>query len=234
LDKKQFDFKYPHESLGIIRWKYQNKMDTLLNVDLEFTSYLIKNVKIMDYEINEQIEYMEDEYYDDDLHIEWVEDFEKRFMSIKVDHHNIMKNSVFLQVYFTFEDTLFQYCKVLESVSQSKIKLKDLTGQGIEKYKNYLSKVFNLEYVFSSNNWSLINCYNQIRNVFVHNGGIIPEPNKVKVNNCIKQLGQNQVYSNKGEQLTIGDNWEVIKLFNLFFEELDKALNKSKIWFKEK
>ncbi|MBU8729152.1 hypothetical protein KM915_03660 [Cytobacillus oceanisediminis] len=228
--RETFDFKYPHDSLGIIRWKYENKMDTLLDVDIEFTNYLVKNIKTMDYEINEQIAYMEHDDYDDDVHIEWYEDFEKRFMSIKVDHHNIMKNSVFLQVYFTFEDTLYQYCKVLEAVSKSKIKLKDLNGQGIEKYKNYLSKVFNLENAFSSNEWNIITCYNQIRNVLVHNGGIVSENNKEKVNKSINQIGQKQVYFNKDEQITIGDNWEVIKLFNLFFENLNKAIANSNIW----
>lgn len=228
--RETFDFKYPHDSLGIIRWKYENKMDTLLDVDIEFTNYLVKNIKTMDYEINEQIAYMEHDDYEDEVHIEWYEDFEKRFMSIKVDHHNIMKNSVFLQVYFTFEDTLFQYCKVLEAVSKSKIKLKDLNGQGIEKYKNYLSKVFNLENAFSSNEWNLITCYNQIRNVLVHNGGIVSENNKEKVNKSINQIGQKQVFFNKDEQITIGDNWEVIKLFNLFFENLNKAVANSNIW----
>lgn len=228
MEHEKFDFKYPHDSLGLIRWKYKSKMETLLDVDLNFTNYLLENIRTMDYDIDEQIEYMEDSDYDDEFHIALYEDFEKRFMTIKVDHHNIMKNSVFLQMYFTFEDTLFQYCKVLQAVSENKIKLKDLNGQGIEKYKNYLSKVFNLELVFSSNDWSLITCFNQIRNVLVHNGGIISEQNSERFNKSINRSGQ-QIYSSKDDQIIINDNWEIMKIFNSFFDRLNEAVAKSNI-----
>jgi len=79
--------------------------------------------------------------------------------------------SHYLLSYGLFETILNEYCTKAAQKLNSKLKLKDLSGQGIERAKNYLSKVAGLEELFNSSDWQKLKLAGEIRNIIAHTAG---------------------------------------------------------------
>ncbi|WP_298723100.1 hypothetical protein [uncultured Oceanisphaera sp.] len=80
-------------------------------------------------------------------------------------------HSHYLLLYGLFETILNSYCSIAAQKVDSNLKLKDLSGQGIERAKNYLSKVAGLERCFNTCEWQEIKLAGEIRNVIAHAAG---------------------------------------------------------------
>ncbi|EKO3980242.1 hypothetical protein [Vibrio fluvialis] len=80
-------------------------------------------------------------------------------------------HSHYLLSYGLFETILNSYCDIAAQKLSSNLKLKDLSGQGIERAKNYLSKVAKLESCFNTPEWQSIKLAGEIRNIIAHTAG---------------------------------------------------------------
>ena len=80
-------------------------------------------------------------------------------------------NSEFLLVYSTFEHMLNELCRVVKKRSGFDLSFKDLGGSGIERAKNYLSKVAGVKTPFDKPNWQRAKLLGEIRNAIAHRNG---------------------------------------------------------------
>lgn len=85
----------------------------------------------------------------------------------------IQWSSMFVTAFNLFEKTLDDMCIISGSISNSSVKLRDLSDNGIQRAKTYLSKVQNIKDPFRSNEWRLGQDYSKIRNVLAHAYGEI-------------------------------------------------------------
>ncbi len=88
-------------------------------------------------------------------------------------------------MYGYFEKLLNDLCREQRDAKQLSLSLKDLSGKGIERAKNYLLKVVGVEKSFTTPEWQSIEAIGVLRNAIAHRDGFVDyEPNR-----------QNSVYS---------------------------------------
>ncbi|WP_144678777.1 hypothetical protein [Bacillus altitudinis] len=97
----------------------------------------------------------------------------------------LIRKTVFLQIYFTLENYMKILCDVAQERRSLTVSYKDLHGQGIRKAENYFTKVCNITEPFNSSNWESIMAYNELRNVIAHNLSILNEKLKVPLHDLI-------------------------------------------------
>lgn len=81
--------------------------------------------------------------------------------------------ALFQGIWSFFEDCLNTLCGQIAHHDSSRIKLKDLNGQGVERSQNYLIKIGKLDIDRSIGKWQQIKCLNDLRNIIVHRDGRI-------------------------------------------------------------
>lgn len=89
-------------------------------------------------------------------------------------------NALFIAMYGEFEGYLNLICKEHAVVGEHRIKLKDISGSGIERAAAYLSKVVLNDKLKSSSKWNELQHWNKIRNILVHNNGLISKDGDMK------------------------------------------------------
>lgn len=88
--------------------------------------------------------------------------------------------SLFLNIYAYFEYELYNSCTQLQRNLNLKISPKDLRSNGIERSKDYISKVCNTDFPCSDSEWKIFKEYNELRNIFSHSYGQIAHISKDK------------------------------------------------------
>lgn len=81
---------------------------------------------------------------------------------------NMVRSTFFTSIYSFIEQSLVSICLQLQKNFNYKIELKDLTGKGCERCRNYLIKVVGIK--FPEDNWPNIKFYMDLRNHIVHTG----------------------------------------------------------------
>lgn len=84
------------------------------------------------------------------------------------DYQQTFYESFYITLYSFLEKELYKICKNLEEANSYKIKIKYLTGHGIDKYSLYLSSLYDIE-ISNFNSWNEIKNHQKIRNHIVHN-----------------------------------------------------------------
>lgn len=97
----------------------------------------------------------------------------------------LIRKTVFLQIYFTLENYMKILCDVAQESRSLTVSYKDLHGQGIRKAEGYLTKVCNITKPFNSSKWESIKAYNELRNVIAHNSSILNKKLKVTLHGLI-------------------------------------------------
>lgn len=118
---------------------------------------------------------------------------------------SITWSSLFLTTISSFEHCLITATEYLSIENKFMLKVNDLSGHSIyEKFKNYCTKVLELEYDFSSILWRNIINHKNVRNIVVHSNGYLDNDEKMKkIENIIKSsntsllLKDNRVIVNK-------------------------------------
>ncbi|WP_068713897.1 hypothetical protein [Vibrio tritonius] len=85
------------------------------------------------------------------------------------------KQSFLLMLVSFFEDYLNQLCHSFHFEKGLSCTLKDYSGSGLERAKNYLRKVAKIEVPTGTFSWSKVIEARDIRNVIVHNAGHLDE-----------------------------------------------------------
>jgi len=126
------------------------------------------SIKALDERVNKEIGTLNEEdceAYQDVLNEEYIAMHEVL--------PRIQWNSQFLFVYSTFEHMLNELCRIVKRRSGFDLSYKDISGQGIERSKNYLSKVAGVKAPFQSQSWNRAKLLAEIRNAISHKNGEI-------------------------------------------------------------
>ncbi|MDO8886079.1 hypothetical protein [Candidatus Oleimmundimicrobium sp.] len=143
----------------------------------------------------------------------------------------IFRNSLFVLSYSTIENFLNRYCKRAKEACGLKLTLNDLKDGGIERAKNYLKKVAEIDFP-ENGEWAEIKHYNRIRNFIVHNDGKLDDSKKAeKVEKYIEKSDlldlEKSKINGKVVKKTIvlkrGFCEEVLKTIKEFLFQLDDA-----------
>ncbi len=96
----------------------------------------------------------------------------------------IYYDSLVLSIYSYIEKQMLFVCHKLET--DQVIKVKDIYGNGVFKYRTYLEKVIGGDFSEVQKEWELLMKFNKIRNFLVHDDGfrLIPKSN-TELKNCL-------------------------------------------------
>lgn len=185
-------------------FQYVIEVDFQLN---SFYEYIELTEKIIENGIKEKIE-----AYDKLLKEGSVEEIEHQHdfvdHEIKIYTRQLYYHSLFISLYSFLERKMYQLCRIPES--QQNIKTKDISGEGVIKYRTYLQKVLMLDFTKLNEEWENIKKYNKLRNRLVHS-----PTNMIAKGNDQKLISTFQAIEN----LTIYDKGDYIE-----FEIADKQL----------
>ena len=108
----------------------------------------------------------------------------------------IMLNSIFISSFAFFEHHLYTLARIVEDKTSTRLTINDLSGKGIIKYCNYLFLVGNLKKADrSGKEWQEIDQFQKVRNIIIHNGGMMISDSTKKLENheCFNFLRKRDV-----------------------------------------
>lgn len=127
------------------------------------------------------------------------------------EYNDIFYESLIISIYAFIEKQLFRLCLDLEP--KFDIKVSDMSGKGIRKYKLYLSKVANIWKDSYKSDYDLLLNYNALRNYLVHS----PD-SRIIDSNLRNQLGslKGLVIAEKNDSLYVEftDSIIILELLN--------------------
>lgn len=181
-------------------------------------SYLEFEKEKLEAELKESVKYMTSD--EADLYYQYNYEEQMHFFD---NYKQTFYESLYISLYSFLEKELLKICRKLESENTHKIKVKHLTGNGIEKHSLFLSTLYDLE-ISQFTTWNEIKNHQKIRNYLVHNDGTY-----INVQNpiyqpaislgCISRItrGQRELF-----EIKILDNTcsRLINCIEGFFEEL--------------
>ena len=93
---------------------------------------------------------------------------------------NLTLSSLVILAFATFEQNLSLICNALSDLRTIKLRLSDLNGHStLDKAQRYLIRVLEIPFDFSkSKRWQSIRGHQEVRNLLVHNGGLIDDSDK--------------------------------------------------------
>lgn len=161
-----------------------NKYEFTIEVSLPleaFREYIKLTESTLEIELKHQIEDYNDFLISStDDEIRELYDFADH--KIKAETRQLFFNSLFISIYSFLERKMFQLCQIAEN--NQVIKIRDLSGDGIFKYRKYLTKILNINLDEVNAQWDLFTKFNTLRNLLVHTplSSIDIQNNSKKVN----------------------------------------------------
>jgi hypothetical protein len=152
------------------------------NFELDaFSEYL----KITNLSIDEKLRTYTDQYKSFDTAAS--EYFDNAEMYIKTKTLQLYYSSIIISLYSFLEQTMQDLCIITEK--KQALKIDDISGTGIFKFKTYLEKVVSIDFTKINNEWNEISKYNHLRNLFVHtSNSIMDESITNKRKNSIQEI----------------------------------------------
>ena len=136
---------------------------------------------------------------------------------------SINRAALCVAIYSFVEDHLDRLCEIVQDSIGSKVRLKDITGQGMERALLYLSRVgsFDLGHIPGLARMKDIGL---IRNALVHSGGWLPIDPAARVCKAVAEI--NGVAGKPGRQIELDAEfiYEYIASCVAFFQELNSEV----------
>ncbi|PJJ07579.1 hypothetical protein CLU83_0761 [Flavobacterium sp. 1] len=136
----------------------------------------------------------------------------------------IQRYSSVLSIFSFYESRLKSICNLIESEFEFKVKIKHLNNYegDLNKYWNYLSKVFEIQTEKTESLFKPINEQKKIRNIIAHNDGITKEKIDAVQGLTLHKLGKNfKIEIDEG--VYIGNLLQSIEVFiSALLIEIDK------------
>lgn len=140
---------------------------------------------------------------------------------------NIVWRSSFLTFYFYFEHTLNDFIGAIREYYGYALKVNDLRDNGFTACKSYLQKVCLLDLSSLEGRIDYLVFCNKVRNCLVHNGGIVHQNGKLKLDD-IKTFKDVSVSTSNELILNRDFCLRFLGQINFFFNELATCLSKQK------
>ncbi|MCR1991402.1 hypothetical protein NSA31_06340 [Bacillus subtilis] len=146
--------------LKVIMELYENQEKLTALVINEANERREKDIKVLTDEQKENYDY----WFNDNYH------------KISTEHPQLIRKTIFLQLYFSFEAHLNKICDHLKPPNIN-LTYKDIHKNGIIRAEIYLKKVCNVTKPFDSDEWKLIKSFNKLRNSLAHKDGLVDKSN---------------------------------------------------------
>ena len=119
--------------------------------------------------LEEELQKLENPY--DEISYElYVHDVDAHW-GLKQFYPLVLRESLFIASFSHFETLTTEFCKKLQELEQLSLDLNDLKDKGVTRAYAYMIKVARLK--ISEESWENIVILNQLRNLFVHNNGLL-------------------------------------------------------------
>ncbi|WP_233900515.1 hypothetical protein [Tenacibaculum piscium] len=113
--------------------------------------------------------------------------FDDLEMYIKSNTLQLYYSSIIISLYSFLEQTMLELCSIAEK--NNNLKIEDISGKGIFKFKTYLEKVIHIDFKPINTEWKEVSQYNHLRNLFVHcSNSLMNESIATKRKNSIKEI----------------------------------------------
>lgn len=147
------------------------------------------------------------------------------FQRITIEFGQVHRSSIFLRSYALLERILNYVCEDFADWNQEKLKVKDLHGSGIERAKNYLTKLHDFDFVSKNQYWDLLLQYGKIRNLYAHTYGDLPddEQKRTQIKKDIKIL-KSVTAKDGGIVLEVDFVKEFLTVLSNFFESFFRKI----------
>ncbi|WFO17126.1 hypothetical protein M601_005160 [Cellulophaga baltica 4] len=189
-------------------------------IDFEIDSF-IEFLDLTNQQIDEKVRKYLKEYNDTpdlakDLNYDPIDIY------IKQKNLQLYYSSIIVSIYSFLEQSLLRLCAIAEK--NKRIKIDDISGKGIFKFKRYLEKVIEIDFEEINSEWNEITKLNHLRNVFVHSSNYRLNKSETKTRiNSIKEIKQLKVTEINNYYLLEFQN---DKLIRHFIETIRVFLNK--------
>jgi hypothetical protein len=207
------------------------------------------SLQYLDFDINNSIFAMRELLKN--MEMSWVVTREKLDREIKDFEHNlngiVVSNSpyefeerlieeikergyfaAFLSSYAILEGSLSKICNFIEDKFEFKIKLDDLSSRNhLDLYKNYLVKVYEIDYLDFEPEWTKISKYSKLRNLMTHEDGFSKNKEYIKSLSVIRNIhiseyGNSILVKFRGRLFFDAFLKEQTEFFNKIFILIDK------------
>ena len=164
--------------------------------------------------------------YPEKSHNDIVESYSWDLHLNQYKYPNLHRESLIITIFNFLEHQLNCLCQIFYESIDSNLKLQDMNGRGIERAFLFLKKVVNIDFTHFGTELPVIKGVNLVRNIIVHNGGILSDDTNSKVNKFIAS----SEYLSGAVGRDINIRFEFIDYFiNIliaFFEKLDNEIQK--------
>lgn len=187
---------------GIARKAFVSDNFQFAQIDFQLDSYR-EYLKITNQTIDENLKrYVEKSkvpFENADYYYDPVESF------VKKECLQLYYSSIIISLFSFLEQSMLKLCSISE-VNQE-IKISDISGKGIYKYKKFLEKVARIDFKPINNEWNEICKYNDLRNLFVHaSNSLLYKSEDNRRINSIRKI--------KGIKISEKDNYFIIEFEN--------------------
>lgn len=151
--------------------------------------------------------------------------YSDEYWELTEEFPNILRYSLFVMCYTFLEHELISLCKYIRRNRNYEISHTDIKGNGIFKAKTYLKKVAKIEFPDQITSWGNIVNYNKIRNLIVHNDGLLDSEKKYKEMKKLIETNELLITISEQRKIMLSEKScpEVIKDIESFFKELFKS-----------
>ncbi len=162
--------------------------------------------------------------YPKEYHQDIIENYSLVLHLNQSKYPNIHRKSLVITIYNFLEAQLKELCVIISESINSKIKLKDLHGKGIERIFLYLSKVAELDLSKMGREMPYIKNVNALRNQIVHCDGSLPKEAEHKLNKFVSQ--NSNLSGSPGDNVSLSSRFiiEFIELLIEFFDKLSEEV----------
>lgn len=164
--------------------------------------------------------------YPEKSHDDIVESYSWDLHLNQYKYPNLHRESLIITVFNFLEHQLNSLCQIFYESIDSDLKLKDINGQGVERAFLFLKKVVNVDFSHFGAELPVIKGVNLVRNIIVHNGGVLPDDANSKVNKFI--ASSEYISGSAGGGINIQPEFIdcFVKVLVAFFEKLDNEVQK--------
>ncbi len=164
------------------------------------------------------------ENFPKEVHHEVVEGYALELNENQFMFPSIHRESLIITIFNFVEHQLNLLCNIINDSLETKIRLKDLQGKGFERAILYLKKIAHFDFSVMNSEYSYLKSVNQLRNIIVHNGNVLPEESQHKIFEFIKS--NSNICGNVNQTTKIMSEFidELIQKMINFFEKIDQQV----------
>ncbi len=159
-------------------------------------------------------------------HGDFVENYGWDLHQYQMLFPSMHRQSMFITLYNFLEHQLNETCRGIGDELESRLRLRDLRGSGIERAFLFLKLVPEFQFEKINEALSFIKNANRLRNIVVHNGGILPSEEDEEVNRFV--IAQASLYGGPGREIVFRK--EFVPLFTenvrTLFREIESEMQR--------